>query len=42
MHKRMESTKSNVIYYMAVSPNFFPIIATNISKAKLAEDPDIV
>jgi len=32
--------KSNVIYYMAVSPNFFPIIATNISKAKLAVDPD--
>src|ERR1700753_4224681 len=32
--------KSNVIYYLAVSPNFFPIIASNISKAKLADDPD--
>jgi len=35
-------TKANVIYYLAVSPNFFPIIASNISKAKLAEDPDRV
>src|ERR1700679_1062155 len=34
--------KANVIYYLAVSPNFFPIIASNISKAKLAEDPDKV
>jgi glucose-6-phosphate 1-dehydrogenase len=29
-----------VIYYLAVSPNFFPIIASNISKAKLAENPE--
>ena len=28
-----------MIYYLAVSPNFFPIIASNIAKAKLAEDP---
>jgi glucose-6-phosphate 1-dehydrogenase len=35
-------TKANVIYYLAVSPNFFPIIASNIAKAKLAEDPDKV
>ncbi len=27
-----------MIYYLAVSPNLFPIIASNISKAKLAED----
>jgi glucose-6-phosphate 1-dehydrogenase len=33
-------TKATVIYYMAVSPNFFPIIATNISKANLATDPE--
>ena len=33
-------TKANVIYYLAVSPNFFPIIAANISKAKLADDPE--
>ena len=32
--------KATVIYYMAVSPNFFPIIATNISKAGLAADPE--
>ncbi|PTQ94841.1 glucose-6-phosphate 1-dehydrogenase [Mucilaginibacter yixingensis] len=31
-------TKPNVIYYMAVSPNFFPIIASNLSKAKLTQD----
>ena len=31
-------TVANVIYYLAVAPNFFPIIASNISKAKLAED----
>ncbi len=32
--------KANVIYYLAVSPNLFPIIASNIAKAKLAEDSD--
>src|SRR3954447_12980363 len=31
-------TKANVIYYLAVSPNFFPIIAKNISKSNLAAD----
>ncbi|MES2276904.1 MAG: glucose-6-phosphate dehydrogenase [Bacteroidota bacterium] len=30
--------KANVIYYLAVSPNFFPIIASNLSKAKLTAD----
>jgi len=35
-------TEANVIFYLAVSPNFFPIIASNISKAKLAEDKDKV
>lgn len=29
-----------VIYYLAVSPNFFPIIAENISKSKLADNCD--
>ncbi len=29
-----------VIYYMAVSPNFFPVIAENISKNKLAVNSD--
>lgn len=31
-------TSANVIYYLAVAPDLFPIIAENISKAKLAED----
>jgi glucose-6-phosphate 1-dehydrogenase len=35
-------TSANVIYYLAVAPNFFPIIASNISKAKLAEDTEKV
>ena len=34
--------EANVIFYLAVAPNFFPIIASNISKAKLAEDKDKV
>jgi glucose-6-phosphate 1-dehydrogenase len=39
-HNMEWGTKANVIYYLAVSPNFFPIIAENISKSKLAEDPE--
>jgi glucose-6-phosphate 1-dehydrogenase len=35
-------TKANVIFYLAVAPNFFPIIASNISKAKLATDKERV
>lgn len=34
--------KANVIYYLAVSPNFFPIIAENISKAGLSTDTERV
>ncbi|OZI05812.1 glucose-6-phosphate dehydrogenase [Siphonobacter sp. BAB-5385] len=34
--------KANVVYYLAVSPNFFPIIAENISKAGLASDTERV
>jgi len=37
-HNADWKTKCNVIYYLAVSPNLFPIIASNIAKAKLAED----
>jgi glucose-6-phosphate 1-dehydrogenase len=37
-HNADWKTKANVIYYLAVSPNLFPIIASNIAKAKLAED----
>ena len=32
------NTKANVLFYLAVAPKFFPVIATNIAKAKLAED----
>jgi glucose-6-phosphate 1-dehydrogenase len=39
-HSAEWKVKANVIYYLAVSPNFFPIIASNISKAKLAVDPE--
>src|ERR1700753_2718243 len=34
--------KPNVIFYLAVAPNFFPIIASNIAKAKLASDKERV
>lgn len=37
-HNNEWKTTANVIYYLAVSPDLFPIIAENISKAKLAED----
>lgn len=39
-HNTEWKAKANVIYYLAVAPEFFPIIASNISKAKLAEDPE--
>ncbi|MEP7231992.1 MAG: glucose-6-phosphate dehydrogenase [Ginsengibacter sp.] len=32
--------KPVIIYYLAVSPNLFPVIAGNISKNKLAEESD--
>ena len=32
------STPANVIYYLAVAPEFFPIIATNLAKSKLTAD----
>jgi glucose-6-phosphate 1-dehydrogenase len=31
---------ANVIYYLAVAPEFFPIIATNLAKNDLAADPE--
>ena len=37
-HSADWKAKPNVIYYLAVSPNLFPIIASNLAKAKLAED----
>ncbi|MEX8546190.1 MAG: glucose-6-phosphate dehydrogenase [Mucilaginibacter sp.] len=34
--------EANVIYYLAVAPQFFPVIAENISKSGLAQNPDKV
>ena len=39
-HEEEWKCKPQVIYYLAVAPNFFPIISENISKAKLAVDPN--
>lgn len=36
------NAKANVIYYLAVGPALFPVIAENISKSKLAENTDKV
>ncbi|MBL4678909.1 MAG: glucose-6-phosphate dehydrogenase [Mucilaginibacter sp.] len=41
-HNKEWKTTANVLFYLAVAPNFFPIIASNISKAKLAEDKNKV
>ncbi len=35
-----QQQEANVIYYLAVAPQFFPIIAENISKSKLATNPE--
>ncbi|HWZ35081.1 MAG TPA: glucose-6-phosphate dehydrogenase [Mucilaginibacter sp.] len=37
-HAAEWKVKPNVIYYLAVSPTFFPIITTNLAKAKLTDD----
>ena len=37
-HNTEWKAKANVIFYLAVSPNLFPIIASNLAKAKLTED----
>ncbi len=39
-YKQEWKQEPHVIYYLAVSPNFFPIIAENISKNKLADKPN--
>lgn len=39
-HNKEWQTNANVIYYLAVAPNFFPIIAKNISKSNLGTDPE--
>jgi glucose-6-phosphate 1-dehydrogenase len=38
LNKEWDCT-ANVIFYLAVSPDFFTVISTNIHKAGLAEDP---
>ncbi len=37
-HNAEWGVKANVIYYLAVSPEFFPIITANLAKAKLTTD----
>ncbi len=39
-YKQEWKQEPHVIYYLAVAPQFFPIIAGNISKSKLADNPD--
>lgn len=39
-HNEEWQTRANVIFYLAVAPNFFPIIASNLAKSNLANDPD--
>jgi glucose-6-phosphate 1-dehydrogenase len=39
-YKQEWKQEPHIIYYLAVSPKFFPIIAENISKNKLADNPD--
>jgi glucose-6-phosphate 1-dehydrogenase len=41
LNKEWDCT-ANVIYYLAVSPDFFPIISKNIYQAKLAKDKNRV
>ncbi len=37
-HRNRWETAATVIFYLAVSPNFFKVIAENIAECKLAED----
>ena len=39
-HREEWKKEANVIYYLAVSSNFFEVITENISKNKLAENPE--
>lgn len=41
-HETEWDATANVIYYLAVAPTLFPIIAENIAKNNLADDPDRV
>src|SRR5688572_11542860 len=41
LHYQQEwKQEPHIIFYLAVSPQFFPLIAENISKNKLADNPD--
>jgi glucose-6-phosphate 1-dehydrogenase len=39
-YKEEWKQEPQIIYYLAVAPKFFPIIAENIAKNKLADNPD--
>ncbi len=39
-HQLEFGANTQIIYYLAVAPNFFPVIATYLAKYKLAEDQD--
>src|SRR4051812_17367549 len=39
-HEEEWKVTATVIFYLAVSPNFFKVIAENIAACKLAEDPE--
>lgn len=39
-HRAEWNISANVIFYMAVSPGFFKTIAANLSKSKLAKNPE--
>ena len=39
-YKEQWKQEPHIIYYLAVAPKFFPIIAENISKNNLADNPD--
>ncbi|TSJ43542.1 glucose-6-phosphate dehydrogenase [Mucilaginibacter corticis] len=41
-HAAEWKVRPNVIYYLAVSPTFFPIITSNLAKAKLTDDVEHV
>lgn len=39
-YKEEWKREPHIIYYLAVSPNLFPVIAENIAKSKLADNPE--
>ena len=39
-YEKTWGAKANVIYYLAVAPDFFPVIASNLAKSSLAADAE--